>query len=90
MKTLSNLTAVASDSAATVQKSSSDLNISQSQKEFWRHARASAAGIYFESSAGGQIFVSHAELWKMVEPHDTKLIMPPKPIATPALQKPKT
>ena len=90
MKTLSNLTAVASDSAAAVQKSSGDLNISQSQKGFWRHARASAGGIYFESSAGGSVFVSHAELWKLVEPHDAKLVMPPKQITTPALQKSKT
>jgi hypothetical protein len=90
MKTLSNLSAVAADSAAAVQKSSGDLNISQSQKGKWRHIRASAMGFYLESSDGGLVHIPHSEIWALGEQHDARLCMPPKPIINPTLQNKKT
>lgn len=76
MKTITQLTAALKESPQSAVASPTYVRISQSQKGFERTIRAAATGLYFESSSGGQIFVSHADLWKMVEPHDEKLIKP--------------
>lgn len=76
MKTLSKLTATATDGGAAQPNSPADIHVNQGKKGFWRRSRVSARGIYVESSAGGSVFIPHAEIWTLAESIDPKLVIP--------------
>ena len=46
------------------------------QPQFWRRARQTANGIYFESSTGGQVLITNDALWDAAEPHEPLLKVP--------------
>lgn len=85
MKTITSLTATEAPaeikSAAVLMVSPNETHVTQSQKGFWRRIRVSKNGLFFESSAAGSVFVSHADLWNLAESHDINL-KTPAPIKT--------
>ena len=77
MKMLSNLSAAVSDLSSPLDATRNQGARSvQSQAGFWRHIRFTKSGPYFESSAGGRVFIPESELWKLAEQHDANLVTP--------------
>ena len=46
---------------------------------FQRRQRQTAIGIFFESSAGGQVLITNDALWAEAEKHELLLVIPAAP-----------
>jgi hypothetical protein len=84
MKTIHTITGKCTDSTAQpAPVASTDIHNTQAQKGFWRRKRVAKSGTYYESSTGGSVFISTADEWAMVEAHEPKCCVPPKPAEPP-------
>ena len=75
MKTLHTFSAKC-DENGTPAPTDNRLAVTQAQTGFWRRIRATANGLVFESSSNVQVFVTHDELWKLVEANEPRLAQP--------------
>ena len=82
MKILSNLSAVATESAAPIESNAFGVDNVQSQQGFWRKLNCSKDIITMKSSSGGLVQIPIEELWKLGESLDASLKVP---VATPPL-----
>ena len=90
MNTITKLTGTASASTSAAPKvATTDVFSTQAQKGFWRRPRMTKDGIIFESSVGGLVVISFADLWTLAESHDARLSVPPR-AAVAAMPIPKT
>ena len=77
MTTLTALTAAAATTGDSAPSPAiNEFQNTQAQAGFWRRIRSGKSGFYFESSAGGSVFIPASELWTLVEAKDANLATP--------------